>query len=60
MTSVCFSPAFGHWIGLALVRRGPERHGEVVRTYDPVREAPIEVELCDPVFVDPEGARLRG
>ena len=60
VTSAAFSPALGHWIALALVRRGPERHGQTVRAYDPVRGEDQEVELCDPVFVDPEGSRLRG
>ncbi|MDB5444726.1 MAG: sarcosine oxidase, alpha subunit family, partial [Phenylobacterium sp.] len=60
LTSVCYSPQMQGWIGLGLVRRGPERHGEVVQAFDPVRGAPLEIELCDPVFVDPEGGRLRG
>ena len=60
VTSTAFSPALGVWIGLALMRRGPERHGEVVRAYDPVRDGDVAVEVCAPVFVDPEGERLRG
>ena len=60
MTSVAFSPALGHWIGLGLLERGVSRHGERVRAYDPVRNGDIEVEVCSPVFVDPVGARLRG
>jgi sarcosine oxidase subunit alpha len=28
--------------------------------HDPVRGADIEAEICNPVFVDPEGARVRG
>ena len=60
MTSVAFSPALGGWIGLGLLRRGPSRHGEHVRAYDPVRRGDVEVEVCPPVFVDPEGVRLRG
>ena len=60
MTSVAFSPTVGCWIGLGLIARGPSRHGERVRAYDPVRGGDIEVEICDPVFVDPEGSRLRG
>ncbi len=60
VTSAAFSPTLGHWIGLALVRRGPDRHGEIVRAYDPVRGEDHPVELCAPAFVDPEGARLRG
>ncbi|HEV2677418.1 MAG TPA: sarcosine oxidase subunit alpha family protein [Aliidongia sp.] len=59
MTSVAFSPALGHWIGLGLLARGPARIGERVRVYDPIRGGDIEVEICAPAFVDPEGVRLR-
>jgi sarcosine oxidase subunit alpha len=58
MTSVAFSPHVGSWIGLGLLVRGPERIGERVRAYDPVRNGDVEVEVVSPVFVDPEGARL--
>jgi len=60
VTSVAYSPHLGSWIGLALVRNGPERIGEKVRAYDPVRNGDVTVELCTPVFVDKEGARLHG
>jgi heterotetrameric sarcosine oxidase alpha subunit len=59
MTSVAFSPSLSHWIGLGLIKGGPSRYGERVRAYDPVRKGDIEVEICSPVFVDPEGVRLR-
>ncbi len=60
VTSVAFSPALGHWIGLGLLARGPQRHGERVRACDPVRGGDTPVEVCDPVFLDPQGERLRG
>ena len=60
MTSVAFSPMLGHWIGLGVLERGPERIGQRVRAYDPVRNGDVEVEICNPVFFDPEGARLDG
>jgi heterotetrameric sarcosine oxidase alpha subunit len=60
MTSVAYSPSNGHWIGLGLLKRGPERIGEIVRAYDPVRGADTLVEVVSPVFVDPEGGRVRG
>ena len=60
MTSVAFSPSLDHWIGLGVIVRGPQRIGERVRAYDPVRNGDVEVEICDPVFVDREGARLHG
>lgn len=58
VTSVAYSPTLGHWIGLGLLVRGPQRLGEVVVVHDPVRGADLEVEVVHPVFVDPEGARL--
>jgi sarcosine oxidase subunit alpha len=60
MTSVAFSPMLGHWIGLGLLRRGPERIGERVRAFDPVRGGDVAVEICSPAFVDPAGERFRG
>jgi sarcosine oxidase subunit alpha len=59
LTSVAFSPSLGHWIGLGYLRNGRARHGERVRAHDPVRGFEFEVEVCDPVFIDPKGERLR-
>jgi glycine cleavage system aminomethyltransferase T len=59
VTSVAFSPSLGHWIGLGLLQRGPERFGERVRAVDLVRDADIEVDICAPCFVDQKGERLR-
>ncbi len=60
VTSACHSPVLGHPIALALLSRGPERHGERIRVYDPVRGGDTEAIVCHPVFVDPEGRRARG
>lgn len=60
MTSVAYSPMLGHWIGLGVLARGPQRVGARVRACDPVRNGDVEVEICNPVFFDPEGARLHG
>ncbi len=60
VTSVAFSPSLGHWIGLGLLKGGPSRLGERIRAYDPVRNGDVEVEVCSPVFVDPQGERLHG
>jgi heterotetrameric sarcosine oxidase alpha subunit len=59
MTSVAFSPVNGHWVGLGLLVRGPERYGEILRAYDPLRGHDTPVEVCEPVFHDPKGERLR-
>ena len=60
MSSVAYSPSLGHWIGLGLIRRGSQRHGERVRAYDPVRGEDIEVEIGTPCHLDLNGEKLRG
>jgi sarcosine oxidase subunit alpha len=50
----------GQWIGRGLVEHGRERIGEIVRVHDPLRGEDYEVEICSPVFYDPEGGRQRG
>ena len=59
VTSIAFSTSLGQWLGLGLLANGPQRHGEIVRAYDPVRAGDVEVEACPPCHFDPEGARLR-
>jgi len=59
ITSVAFSPSLNHWIGLALLVRGPQRLSEPVMMVDFMRNAFTEVDVCAPVFVDPKGERLR-
>jgi methylglutamate dehydrogenase subunit C len=59
VTSIAFSPSLGHWLALGLLIKGPERHGEIMRAYDPVRGGDVEVEICPPCHIDPEGNRLR-
>ncbi|MCB2049032.1 MAG: sarcosine oxidase subunit alpha family protein [Novosphingobium sp.] len=60
VTSAAWSPTLGHSIALALLSHGAERHGETVLVHDPVRGGDIEAAVCDPVFLDPEGERMRG
>lgn len=60
VSSVAFSPTLGHFIGLALLKEGPERHGETIRMVDHLRGISTLCEVCDPVFFDPEGGRVRG
>jgi sarcosine oxidase subunit alpha len=60
MTSVAYSPNLKHWMGLGLLKNGPARIGERIRAVDPLRNGDIEVEICSPVFLDPDGARLHG
>ena len=59
VTSTAWSPTLGSTIGLGLLKRGPQRIGERVRAYDPVRGRDTLVEICAPCFVDSAGERLR-
>lgn len=60
VTSVGHSPTLGSMIGLGFLAKGRERHGEVIRMVDHLRSLDVELVVCDPVFFDPEGGRLRG
>ena len=57
VSSACWSPALGGRIALAMLRDGRARHGEVVTVDDLGRRT--QARIVPPVFVDPEGARLR-
>jgi sarcosine oxidase subunit alpha len=59
VTSVAYSPTFGHWIALALVSGGAERLGQRLHAVNPLRNETVAVDVVHPVFVDPEGARVR-
>jgi len=58
VTSAAYSPTLGHWIGLGMLTQGPQRLGEIIRAWDPVRAGDVLVEVVHPVFVDPKGERL--
>ncbi|MBX2823654.1 MAG: sarcosine oxidase subunit alpha family protein [Gammaproteobacteria bacterium] len=60
VTSVAHSPALGAWIGLGYLKGGMSRQGEILTAHYPLKDESLEVEICHPVFFDPEGARLRG
>ncbi len=60
MSSATWSPILGHAIGLGFLAGGASRIGEIVRAWDGLRGTDIDVEVCAPTFIDPEGVRLRG
>lgn len=60
VTSVGYSPTLGSWLGLGFLRNGRARHGQVVRLDDGLRRRRVPVRVCDPVFLDPDGGRMRG
>jgi sarcosine oxidase subunit alpha len=58
VTSSAHSPHVGSTIGLALVKRGAERHGEEVVIWNGLRNESTAARLCSPVFVDPANEKL--
>ena len=57
VTSACFSPSAGHWIGLALIERGHARHGEIVSVY--CGGTVVRCRVGSTTFHDPANARLQ-
>jgi sarcosine oxidase subunit alpha len=60
VTSVCWSPTLQTSLGLGFLADGRARHGETVRLVDLLRKIEVPCEVTDPVFLDPEGGRMRG
>lgn len=60
ITSVTIGVEIEGWLGLALLKRGPERIGTHMVATSPLHGAEVPVEICSPHFVDPENARVRG
>lgn len=58
VSSACFSPHVGQWIGLAMLKSGRERIGEKILVWDAVRGSEFLAEVCPPVFVDPDNLNL--
>ena len=58
-TSACWSPVLKQTLGMGLLKNGATRMGERMRAVDPIRKRDVTVEICPPVFIDPEGERLR-
>lgn len=58
ITSAYKSAALGRPFGLALVKGGRDRIGEIVQWASP--DGPVDVEITESVLFDPEGARRDG
>jgi heterotetrameric sarcosine oxidase alpha subunit len=58
ITSVAYSPMLGCWLGLALFKSGRERHGEIVKVFDGIRNIHMYAEICDPMHYDKENKKL--
>ena len=59
VTSAVYSDSFQGWIALGMLANGPARLGELVRAVDLLRGHDVLVQVCEPVFYDPAGERLR-
>jgi methylglutamate dehydrogenase subunit C len=61
LTAMCYSPAMGKYIGLALVENGAARIGTRAFATDPARSGThIPVEIVSHHFHDPKGERMHG
>ncbi|MDO8326000.1 MAG: sarcosine oxidase subunit alpha family protein [Cypionkella sp.] len=58
-TSVGFSPMFGRYLALGFLLNGRARIGEKIRLVDRLRNIDVLAEVCDPVFHDKQGEKLR-
>ncbi|HLS19190.1 MAG TPA: glycine cleavage T C-terminal barrel domain-containing protein, partial [Paracoccaceae bacterium] len=59
VTSACYSPILNSSIGIGFLKDGANRMGEIIRIVSPLTNLTIEAEVVNPVFIDPEGDRLR-
>lgn len=59
VTSICWSPTVGAWLGLGFLKDGRARLGEKVRLVDHLRGLDVICEVSHPMFHDPEGEKLR-
>ena len=59
VTSVGFSPTFGHFIGLGFFKGGQSRLGEQIKMVDHLRGIETDCEIINTVSFDPKGDRLR-
>ncbi len=58
VTSACYSPSYGHDIGLGFLKSGDSRMGEIIRLVSPLTGIAHDVEVVSAHFVDPKGERL--
>lgn len=59
VSSMTYSPVFGHDIALGFVKGGRARMGQTVYAAFPLKNEVTAVRIVEPVFYDKEGARFR-
>ena len=60
VTSSCYSPTLKSFIALAFLKNGTRRYGQKINVSNPILKNETVAEICNPIFVDPNGDRLRG
>jgi heterotetrameric sarcosine oxidase beta subunit len=60
VTSMCYSPTVETIIAQAFLRDGRNRMGQTVKMVEHLSGVTTLCEVCNPIFFDPEGGRLRG
>ena len=60
VTSMCYSPTIKAVIAQAFLCDGRNRMGQIVKMVEHLSGVTTLCEVCNPVFFDPEGGRLRG
>ncbi len=60
ITSACYSPSVGSSLALGFLKNGRARVGETVVMVEHLNGITATLEVCDPVFFDPDGGRMRG
>ncbi len=59
ISSACYSPTLASFIAIGFVSGGPDRIGEKVSVFDPLRKSEVAAEIVPSCFVDPKGERSR-
>ena len=59
VSATTYSPSLGCGIALGLLRDGASRHGEQIEAVFPIEDEKLRVEVCHPIFIDPEGELVR-
>jgi sarcosine oxidase subunit alpha len=60
LTSVGYSPMFNTYLALGFAANGRARIGQRIRVVDRLRGIDVLAEICDPVFFDKAGEKMRG
>ncbi|MFV2032850.1 MAG: glycine cleavage T C-terminal barrel domain-containing protein, partial [Gammaproteobacteria bacterium] len=59
VSATTYSPTLGCGIALGLLQDGASRHGEQIDAVFPLYDEKLRVEVCHPVFIDPQGELVR-